>query len=177
MAGCNCSSFDSSIPGEANTAVALLLSRQRPRQGNFRMRALPGRRRRSRFRQRELRQFARQRERAEAPRFTVLWFVQGPQNGTLRTEFCRGGRVTFAATPATRGAVAQLGERLNGIQEVDGSIPFGSTKFTKRTEAPRRVAALFVCLQDGNRCRRRVAGRRRALQLDRVGQADRRLQE
>ena len=26
-----------------------------------------------------------------------------------------------------RGAVAQLGERLNGIQEVDGSIPFGST--------------------------------------------------
>ena len=27
------------------------------------------------------------------------------------------------------GAVAQLGERLNGIQEVEGSIPFGSTKF------------------------------------------------
>jgi hypothetical protein len=27
-----------------------------------------------------------------------------------------------------RGAVAQLGERLNGIQEVEGSIPFGSTK-------------------------------------------------
>ena len=30
-----------------------------------------------------------------------------------------------------RGAVAQLGERLNGIQEVDGSIPFGSTKSIK----------------------------------------------
>jgi hypothetical protein len=30
------------------------------------------------------------------------------------------------------GAVAQLGERLNGIQEVDGSIPFGSTKQNKR---------------------------------------------
>ena len=29
------------------------------------------------------------------------------------------------------GAVAQLGERLNGIQEVDGSIPFGSTKENK----------------------------------------------
>ncbi len=28
-----------------------------------------------------------------------------------------------------RGAVAQLGERLNGIQEVEGSIPFGSTSF------------------------------------------------
>jgi|GEM_PF-6750427 hypothetical protein len=27
------------------------------------------------------------------------------------------------------GAVAQLGERLNGIQEVDGSIPFSSTIF------------------------------------------------
>ncbi len=30
-----------------------------------------------------------------------------------------------------RGAVAQLGERLNGIQEVGGSIPLGSTKFFK----------------------------------------------
>lgn len=29
---------------------------------------------------------------------------------------------------SSRGAVAQLGERLNGIQEVRGSIPLGSTK-------------------------------------------------
>ncbi len=29
------------------------------------------------------------------------------------------------------GAVAQLGERLNGIQEADGSIPFSSTKDNK----------------------------------------------
>ena len=29
---------------------------------------------------------------------------------------------------SSRGAVAQLGERLNGIQEVVGSIPIGSTK-------------------------------------------------
>src|SRR5262249_46759199 len=28
------------------------------------------------------------------------------------------------------GAVAQLGERLNGIQEVEGSTPFGSTNLT-----------------------------------------------
>ena len=28
------------------------------------------------------------------------------------------------------GAVAQLGERLNGIQEADGSIPFSSTIFS-----------------------------------------------
>ena len=29
------------------------------------------------------------------------------------------------------GAVAQLGERLNGIQEADGSIPFSSTNENK----------------------------------------------
>ena len=29
--------------------------------------------------------------------------------------------------PAVLGAIAQLGERLNGIQEVSGSIPLGST--------------------------------------------------
>jgi hypothetical protein len=31
--------------------------------------------------------------------------------------------------PPSCGAVAQLGERLNGIQEVVGSIPIGSTSF------------------------------------------------
>ena len=36
------------------------------------------------------------------------------------------------------GAVAQLGERLNGIQEVDGSIPFGSTKSIKNLEREER---------------------------------------
>jgi hypothetical protein len=30
-----------------------------------------------------------------------------------------------------RGAVAQLGERLNGIQEVGGSTPLGSTNSNK----------------------------------------------
>ena len=35
---------------------------------------------------------------------------------------------TAAAFGRGPGAVAQLGERLNGIQEVDGSIPFSSTK-------------------------------------------------
>ncbi len=33
-----------------------------------------------------------------------------------------------AADRPERGAIAQLGERLNGIQEVVGSIPIGSTK-------------------------------------------------
>src|SRR5882724_5894207 len=32
-----------------------------------------------------------------------------------------------ARIPPACGAVAQLGERLNGIQEVEGSTPFGST--------------------------------------------------
>jgi hypothetical protein len=35
---------------------------------------------------------------------------------------------------ALRGAVAQLGERLNGIQEVVGSIPIGSTKIPDKTD-------------------------------------------
>ena len=30
------------------------------------------------------------------------------------------------------GAIAQLGERLHGMQEVDGSIPSSSTTFQKR---------------------------------------------
>jgi hypothetical protein len=37
-----------------------------------------------------------------------------------------------------------LGERLNGIQEVDGSIPFGSTKFEFRFENGGRQAAVFI---------------------------------
>ena len=37
-------------------------------------------------------------------------------------------RTTFPARQSN-GAVAQLGERLNGIQEVRGSIPLGSTKY------------------------------------------------
>ena len=37
-------------------------------------------------------------------------------------------RAEFITQFSCRGAVAQLGERLNGIQEVVGSIPIGSTK-------------------------------------------------
>jgi hypothetical protein len=37
-----------------------------------------------------------------------------------------------AARLQSFGAIAQLGERLNGIQEVVGSIPSGSTKITPR---------------------------------------------
>ena len=40
------------------------------------------------------------------------------------------------------GAVAQLGERLNGIQEVRGSIPLGSTNQTK---IPNLIRSTSLC--------------------------------
>ena len=43
--------------------------------------------------------------------------VFGQQNGMIKTQYRK-----------ISGPVAQLGARLNGIQEVEGSIPFGSTK-------------------------------------------------
>ena len=39
------------------------------------------------------------------------------------------GFVQFARLQTLRGAIAQLGERNNGIVEVTGSIPVGSTIF------------------------------------------------
>ena len=42
--------------------------------------------------------------------------------------------IPSAVSLALRGAVAQLGERLNGIQEVVGSIPIGSTKIPDKTD-------------------------------------------
>ena len=41
-------------------------------------------------------------------------------------DFRRNGRYISCVAPKQRGAVAQLGERLNGIQEVRGSIPLAS---------------------------------------------------
>ena len=61
-------------------------------------------------------------------------------------EFWRYGSVHLVAV-RTRGAVAQLGERLNGIQEVDGSIPFGSTKLESTSYERRRDPALVFCSQ------------------------------
>jgi putative endonuclease len=48
----------------------------------------------------------------------------------------------FTLIPAKCGAVAQLGERLNGIQEVVGSIPIGSTTLRSGT-SELRVASHF----------------------------------
>jgi hypothetical protein len=44
----------------------------------------------------------------------------------------------------TRGAVAQLGERLNGIQEVDGSTPFSSTLHFARRKYMRSWHLMLV---------------------------------
>ena len=41
--------------------------------------------------------------------------------------------------PQYDGALAQLGERLHGMQEVSGSIPLGSTSFTDRNVVRRAV--------------------------------------
>ena len=49
----------------------------------------------------------------------------------------------FARTPK-RGGIAQLGERLNGIQEVSGSIPLIST--IKNHSEPARVRFFYACL-------------------------------
>ena len=45
---------------------------------------------------------------------------------------------------SSRGAVAQLGERLNGIQEVVGSIPIGST-INQITGMPFKFSPLSNC--------------------------------
>src|SRR4030095_4468334 len=69
-------------------------------------------------------------ERRDANGFEVRESHQAP--GASASDYV-GSRVegrasgVLSCAPSNRGAVAQLGERLNGIQEVDGSIPFSST--------------------------------------------------
>ena len=67
--------------------------------------------------------------------------IASPGKGRLchHAPVCQAGKPPTGLTNAapagsylqtrkgTHGAVAQLGERLNGIQEADGSIPFSST--------------------------------------------------
>ncbi len=49
-----------------------------------------------------------------------------------------------------RGAIAQLGERLNGIQEVRGSTPLGSTSFRCLFKTLRDPASASYCDARGN---------------------------
>jgi hypothetical protein len=51
-----------------------------------------------------------------------MWFGWGG-SGVGRS----GQRRAVSSSPSRRGPVAQLGARLNGIQEVRGSNPLGST--------------------------------------------------
>jgi hypothetical protein len=44
------------------------------------------------------------------------------------------------------GAIAQLGERLHGMQEVSGSIPLSSTKFFKSQSHRLKRDAMFECV-------------------------------
>ena len=53
-----------------------------------------------------------------------------------------GGRDHYNVV-LNKGAVAQLGERLNGIQEVRGSIPLSSTKGNQYVRQSRRA---YFCL-------------------------------
>ncbi len=60
------------------------------------------------------------------------------------------------------GAVAQLGERLNGIQEVRGSIPLGSTSdFNRLDDNPIEIAPTGERLADQRRTNLKI------LQFDR----------
>ncbi len=47
---------------------------------------------------------------------------------------CPLPRIRLRSASNSEGAVAQLGERLNGIQEVGGSIPLGSTNSSISTK-------------------------------------------
>ena len=56
----------------------------------------------------------------------ILWNREA-QDGLMSPALDQfGGRALYAPLPSA-GAIAQLGERLNGIQEVRGSTPLGST--------------------------------------------------
>src|SRR5690242_18192617 len=63
-------------------------------------------------------------------------------NGTPPTRGCLHQRLRFRGyTEGSRGAIAQLGERLHGMQEVAGSSPAGSIRRGGR--APAAVYAAF----------------------------------
>ena len=53
---------------------------------------------------------------------------RAPSHGSVQPGFVDTGRTAVLQFAPFRGAIAQLGERLHGMQEVDGSIPSGSTK-------------------------------------------------
>lgn len=47
--------------------------------------------------------------------------------------------------PDPYGAIAQLGERLHGMQEVSGSIPLSSTKSSQTYEMFQKLVSIEIC--------------------------------
>ncbi len=68
----------------------------------------------------------------------LAWHARGQRFDPLSsTKFCTQ-RIWFVKKSC--GAIAQLGERLHGMQEVSGSIPLSSTKI----QNPRFGGVLFL---------------------------------
>ena len=65
-----------------------------------------------------------------------------------RRGFAAAKRVLLKALKAKYGGIAQLGERLNGIQEVSGSIPLISTISKRLTEALSKRKYFIESLRD-----------------------------
>ena len=55
-------------------------------------------------------------------------FNKGLNNSASAVRFTSIGRITIMRALSRYGGIAQLGERLHGMQEVSGSIPLTSTK-------------------------------------------------
>lgn len=68
-----------------------------------------------------------------ARHFSGLAFTRERAQAPLALTALGDSAMIKTASPC--GPVAQLGERLNGIQEVRGSSPLGSTKFFKEARA------------------------------------------
>jgi hypothetical protein len=75
---------------------------------------------------------------ARRVRFRAVSWVENVLQNTGPAEFRQSSFLDFRRTPGynfwflTPGGVAQLGERLNGIQEVRGSIPLASMRPAKQ---------------------------------------------
>ena len=87
--------------------------------------------------------------------------MSGPFGGDAE----RTGRRAAPNPPFDSGVIAQLGERLNGIQEVGGSIPPGSTKYLPVSDLLlTSIAALLIlgarpfARPPSSRARRRRSG-------------------
>jgi hypothetical protein len=64
-------------------------------------------------------------------RLDLVWlgkYEAAPASRHMRLGLAKGTKPGF--DPLRPGAIAQLGERLHGMQEVSGSIPLGSTIFS-----------------------------------------------